>query len=63
MHLNRKLQLHKEGMLSTYRGVPNGKSVVEHYSILAQKAIVFPQELLPTWTQDQYYRNGELNFS
>ena len=48
-HLNHQRQLpHKQSMLSTALGFPKGKGVTDHYSILAQDAVGFSEEVLPS---------------
>ena len=47
--LHSKCQLQeKEGMLSRALGFPKFKRVIDYYSILAQEAVGFSQELLPS---------------
>ena len=49
-------------MLSTALDFPKGKGVTDRYSILAQDAVGFSEEVLPSWAQLKYWKNGEIKF-
>ena len=54
-HLSHQRQpQHQESMLSKSLGFSKGKSVTDHYSILAPKFVGFSQILLPPWAQRKY---------
>ena len=49
-------------MLSAALDFPKGKRITDHYSILAQEAVAFSQELPTSWAQLKYWTNGEIKF-